>query len=213
MSDVTELTTLESALSNARSALSQAENSRAEYEVRTQALRVEVAGLEAAIGRRRAAFLYDSRPTPEAGVASSAAQTAMQHRVGGGSQLSVTDQPPFGGVATGAEVGALVLLLVELHQMWAEKKRASAVELVLATAKRPVHRTAITEALQRVGRPNETLQDVAAALAYLNRKGRARPIGDGFWVHIDFVGATLLVDSRIAGPPISEKGGDIDVQI
>ena len=106
-----------------------------------------------------------------------------------------------------------MLLLVELHQMWAEKKRASAVELVLATAKRPVHRTAITEALQRVGRPNETLQDVAAALAYLNRKGRARPIGDGFWVHIDFVGATLLVDSRIAGPPISEKGGDIDVQI
>jgi hypothetical protein len=38
-----------------------------------------------------------------------------------------------------------------------------------------------------VGRPNDTVEDAVAALAYLNRSNRARPVGDGFWLHLDFI--------------------------
>jgi hypothetical protein len=84
------------------------------------------------------------------------------------------------GSPTAAGVAALVLLLMDLHGNWVNKKRAGAVESVLKVAGAPVHRGDIAEALKRLGR-QDTLESVSAALAYLNRSGRAHPVGDGFW--------------------------------
>ncbi len=103
------------------------------------------------------------------------------------SALSSAD-PAVAGVAT------LVLVLMEAHRDWATKKRATAVELVLRVAARPVHRTDIAEILQRVGRPKDNLREVSAALAYLHRIGKAKPVGDGIWAHAD--GANRYVENE-----------------
>jgi hypothetical protein len=81
-------------------------------------------------------------------------------------------------------LGAIVTCLVDMGvTAWERKKRASAVEIVLAAAEGKIHRQVITEALRRVGRFHDTVEDVAAALSYLQRKGKAQSVGDGYWVH------------------------------
>jgi len=164
--------TLELALGEARSALSAAELRRAHAESLVAKLRTEVAGLEAAVARRAH---EDAQSSIRLG------QTAVPSLIRSGVPSSVPSSvdPTVLGIAT------LVLLLMEAHRDWATKKRATAVELVLRGARRPVHRSDITETLQRVGRPKENLRDVSAALAYLHRIGKVKPIGDGSWVHSD----------------------------
>jgi len=168
--------TLEAALLDARVALAGAENERATLETRVSHLRTEVAGLEAALFRRRLTQPSGS-DSPVAGL------IGLQIPKGANLPPSFVLPPidsPIVGVAT------LVIMLIELHHDWTSKKRASAVELVLRSARTPLHRGAITETLQRVGRPKDTLRDVSAALAYLHRMDRVKPIGDGIWVHADF---------------------------
>jgi hypothetical protein len=156
---------LEEALRQAKTALGDAERQHAQLEVRVQALRTEVAGIEAALQRRK-----EARP---------AALSSSVPKIG------VLD-PKFLAVSTlpespaAAGVATLVLLLMELRGNWVNKKRAAAVESVLQVAGGPVHRGDIAEALKRLGR-SDTLESVSAALAYLNRSGRAHPVGDGYW--------------------------------
>ena len=155
---------LEEALRQATTALHDAERQHAQLEVRVQGLRTEVAGIEAALQRRK-----EQRPAPT-----------------GGSEPTKVLDPKFLAVSalpespTAAGVAALVLLLMDLHGNWVNKKRAAAVESVLKVAGGPVHRGDVAEALKRLGR-SDTLESVSAALAYLNRSGRAHPVGDGFW--------------------------------
>jgi hypothetical protein len=160
---VTDLeSSLEEALREATTALHDAERQHAQLEVRVQGLRTEVAGIEAALQRRKG-----QRPAP----------------TGATVQTKVLD-PKFAVSAlpesSAAGVAALVLLLMDLHGNWVNKKRAAAVESVLKVAGGPVHRGHVAEALKRLGR-SDTLESVSAALAYLNRSGRAHPVGDGFW--------------------------------
>ena len=140
---------------------------RAAAEVRVAELRTEVSGLEAAIARRR----------PSAGLPSSKNSPDLL-RFGGSPQFGLSDAD-----SAVAGVAALVVLLMELHRDWATKKRATAVELVLLGASKPLHRSDITETLHRVGRPKDNLRDVSAALAYLHRINKVKPVGDGMWVH------------------------------
>jgi gamma-glutamyltranspeptidase len=155
---------LEEALRQAKTALLDAERQHAQLEVHVQALRTEVAGIDAALHRRR-----------EQGTAPRAAPVPTK----------VLD-PKFLAAAAlpespaAAGVAALVLLLMDLHSNWVSKKRAAAVESVLKVAGRPVHRGDIAEALKRLGR-SDTLESVSAALAYLNKSGKAHPVGDGYW--------------------------------
>ncbi|MHB8457449.1 MAG: hypothetical protein ACYDBS_07140, partial [Acidimicrobiales bacterium] len=163
---------LEEALVEARAALVEAETDFARHEVAVANLRVEVAGLEAAIARR-GPITTDHLPLWN------------QPRAGS------LNRPSYAAVGgSGLAVGALVLLLMETRRDWATKKRASAVELVLMTADQPVHRTDITEALRRVGRTKETIENVSAALAYLKTAGRAEPLGDGYWKHVSQIALT-----------------------
>jgi hypothetical protein len=155
---------LEVALSQAKSTLQDAERKHAQLEVRVQALRTEVAGIEAAIQRRR-----EQQPAPTAASVPKNGLDSKFHSA-----------PVMPGSPTAAGVAALVLLLMDLHGNWVNKKRAGAVESVLKVAGAPVHRGDIAEALKRLGR-QDTLESVSAALAYLNRSGRAHPVGDGFW--------------------------------
>lgn len=155
---------LEEALRQAQAALQDAERQHAEMEVRVQALRIEVAGLEAALQRRT-----EQRPAPSS--------SASKSPVLGPTFLTtpvLPNSPAAAGVAT------LVILLLEVRGSWVNKKRAAAVESVLQVAGGPVHRSDIAEALKRLGR-SDTLESVSAALAYLNRSGRAHPVGDGYW--------------------------------
>ena len=172
--------TLEAALADARTELAKAEAARATAETRVLQLRTEVAGLEAAVARRQLAAVAAVSPPglPALGVSIPTLDF---------SRLTPPVDPAVAGVA------ALVLILMAAHHDWATKKRATAVELVLRSASRPLHRLGITETLQRVGRPKENLRDVSAALAYLHRSGRAKPIGDGIWVHVDFADRYLKV--------------------
>lgn len=91
--------------------------------------------------------------------------------------------PPDLGPNAAAAVGvaSIVMALLALHRNWQEKKRVAAIEAVLDVAARPVHRSEITEALTRLGRTSDTLDHVSAALAHLNREGRAHPVGGGYW--------------------------------
>lgn len=157
---------LERALHEAVSALATAELERASWELKVQGLRTEVAGIEAALNRRRAPASLVPTPVTVSGSV--------------GTPDWDPEQVPV--VAAAAGVAALVLLLMDVHKNWTKKKRAAAVESVLKIAGRPVHRSEITEALMRLGRTGDSLEYVSAALAYLNREGRARPTGDGFWV-------------------------------
>jgi hypothetical protein len=155
---------LETALEESKAALAKAERRRAELEVEVQSLQTEVAGIEAALKRRR----ESSNPSifkPASGVFTPTTFATP----------AFPDTYPVVGLAT------LVLLLMDLHNNWTNKKRATAVESVLQVANKPIHRTDITDALGRLGRVSDTLESVSAALAYLNRSGRARPIGDGYW--------------------------------
>jgi|ERR1700722_3408077 len=154
---------LESALEDARAALSAAEGRRAEMEIKVQSLRTEVAGLEAAIERRK----HSDASKPD---------TPLVRATN--SNPFVAPALPDGSAAAG--VAALVLLMMGLHTNWTNKKRAAAVDSVLKVAGRPVHRSEIVEALKRLGR-SDTLESVSAALAHLNRSARAHPVGDGFW--------------------------------
>jgi hypothetical protein len=174
--------TLEAALLDARLALTVAEGERADLETRVEDLRTEVAGLEAALVRRHLTQSSAS-DAPIAALIYRQPTTGAIHA--SGSVLPPIDSP-IAGVAT------LVIMLIQLHHDWTSKKRASAVELVLRSAQIPLHRGAITETLQRVGRPKDNLRDVSAALAYLHRMDRVKPIGDGIWVHTDF--ASRYVD-------------------
>jgi hypothetical protein len=163
MSDIES--SLEEALRQAKTALQDAERQHAQLEVRVQALRTEVAGIEAALQRRK-----DQRPVPTA--------TFESIKVLDPKFLAVSALPES---PSAAGVAALVLLLMDLHSNWVNKKRAAAVESVLKVAGGPVHRADIAEALKRLGR-SDTLESVSAALAYLNRSMRAHPVGDGYWV-------------------------------
>jgi hypothetical protein len=155
---------LEEALRQAQAALQDAERQYAQQEVRVQALRTEVAGIEAALQRRK-----DQRPVPSSSVSISNVLDPKFLTV-----TALPDSPAVAGVAT------LVILLLEVRGNWVNKKRAAAVESVLKVAGGPVHRSDIAEALKRLGR-SDTLESVSAALAYLNRSGRAHPVGDGYW--------------------------------
>jgi hypothetical protein len=165
MSDTVERS-LEGALQEAKSELAAAELQRAAWELKVQALHTEIVGVEAALKRKRIATSPPLRPNPTPGSGLTPTWD---------SQL-VPTTPAAAGVA------ALVLLLVDVHKNWTTKKRAAAVESVLKVAGRPVHRSEVTEALKRLGRTGDTLEYVSAALAYLNREGRARPTGDGYWI-------------------------------
>jgi hypothetical protein len=184
MDDQVEIS-LEVALQEARLALEDAERQRAEWELRVESLQTEISGVEAALNRRRAA---ESRSVDSAG---------------GGTPIKAMsmDSPTLPATAAGVGVAALVILLMDVHKNWTNKKRAAAVESVLRAAGRPVHRTEVTEALSRLGRNSDTLEYVSAALAYLNRAGRARPTGDGFWT---FTEPKPLEKSR-GGESINEQ--------
>ncbi len=177
MNTQTVESTLETALADAKQELANAEAERARLEVRIVHLRTEAAGLEAALARRR-----ETIPEPNTADVSSRQTNTNQGQI----VLKDISIPPNSIDPAIAGVATLVMLLIDKHQDWITKKRASAVELVLRSAERPLHRTVITQTLQRVGRPKDTLRDVSAALAYLNRTQKAIPIGDGVWVHIDF---------------------------
>jgi hypothetical protein len=155
---------LEEALRQAKAALQDAERQHAQLEVRVQALRTEVAGIEAALQRRK-----EQQPVFAAAPKSTSVLDPKFFAVS-----------PLPGSPTVAGVAALVLVLMDLHGNWVNKKRAAAVESVLQVAGGPVHRSDIAEALKRLGR-SDTLESVSAALAYLNRSGRAHPVGDGYW--------------------------------
>jgi hypothetical protein len=172
--------TLEALLVDARAALADAEAERAAAETRVDGLRSEVVGLEAALVRQR-------MPADGSTAAQSPTSATPLVPSPAANFLNPNIDSPGAGVAT------LVMMLMALHQDWTTKKRASAVELVLRSASKPLHRAAITETLQRVGRPKDSLRDVSAALAYLHRSNRARPIGDGIWVHVDFAGQYINV--------------------
>jgi hypothetical protein len=155
---------LEEALLQAKSALMDAERQHAQLEIRVQGLRTEVAGIEASLSRRKAQQAVQWPAAPSSKV--------LDPKV---FAVSTLPESP-----TAAGVAAIVLLLMDLHGNWVNKKRAAAVESVLKVAGGPVHRSDIAEALKRLGR-SDTLEAVSAALAYLNRSGRAHPVGDGFW--------------------------------
>ena len=159
---------LEVALADARASLVQAEAEKAQLEMRVMRLRQEVDGLEVAVARRRGPSDLSTRHADDLAM--------LQFK---GTSL-VSPRTPSGDPAV-AGVAMLVTLLLALRQDWVTKKRASAVELVLQAAERPLHRREVTQILQRVGRTKDTLADVSAALAYLNRTGRAVPVGDGVW--------------------------------
>lgn len=164
-SAVTDLeSSLEEALRQATTALQDAERQHAQLEVRVQALRTEVAGIEAALQRRK-----EQQP---ASVAAPQPTNVLDPKF-----FAVSDLPHS---PTVAGVAALVLVLMDVHSNWVNKKRAAAVESVLQVAGGPVHRSDVAEALKRLGR-SDTLESVSAALAYLNRSGRAHPVGDGYW--------------------------------
>jgi hypothetical protein len=156
---------LEEALRQAQAALQDAERQHAQLEVRVQALRTEVAGIEAALQRRK-----EQRPAASSSPVSTNKVLDPKFLV----VSPLPESPAAAGVAT------MVLLLMELRGNWVSKKRAAAVESVLKVAGGPVHRSDIAEALKRLGR-SDTLESVSAALAYLNRSGRAHPVGDGYW--------------------------------
>jgi hypothetical protein len=155
---------LEEALRQAKMALQDAEREHAQLELRVQGLRTEVAGIGAALQRRK-----EQQPVP---TATSVPTKVLDPKYVAASALP--ESPAVAGVA------ALVLLLMDLHGNWVNKKRAASVESVLKVAGGPVHRADIAEALKRLGR-SDTLESVSAALAYLNRSMRAHPVGDGYW--------------------------------
>jgi hypothetical protein len=154
---------LEAALQEAKTALADTERRRAELELQVRSLQAEVAGIEAALRRRRKA----------ASPVVSGPLTTLDPK------LLATSALPGSPAAAG--VAALVLLMMGIHTNWTNKKRAATVEWVLKVADGPVHRTDVAEALERLGRSSDTLESVSAALAYLNRSGRAHPVGDGYW--------------------------------
>lgn len=185
---------LEEALNDARTALVRAEQARSTWEVRVQELQTEVAGLEAAVNRRRQMAVPTSAApnTKTPGVEVLTGEVVSHGRVFGVPDWSMLpDLGPNGTAVVG--VASIVMALLELHRNWQEKKRVAAVEAVLDVAQRPVHRGEITEALRRLGRTSDTLDHVSAALAHLNREARAHPVGGGYWS---------------AGPVALEQGGE-----
>lgn len=92
---------------------------------------------------------------------------------------AIPDLGPNGTAAVG--VAVIVMMLMEKHRDWQQKKRVGAVEAVLQVARQPVHRSQVAEALVRLGRTSDSLDHVSAALAHLNREGRAHPVGNGYW--------------------------------
>lgn len=65
---------------------------------------------------------------------------------------------------------------------WLHLGRANAVHRLLMEAADPMGPSAISKALIAKGRKNDSAHYVGAALHYLKKTGRARPLGDGRWV-------------------------------
>jgi hypothetical protein len=65
---------------------------------------------------------------------------------------------------------------------WRAMKRTDAVLRVLHLAEgRQMHRKALTERLSELGRTNDTLEHVSAALAYLAQGNKVTAVGQGWW--------------------------------
>ena len=70
---------------------------------------------------------------------------------------------------------------VRSEMLWQMLSRAEAVERVLEDAAGPLTRQEVVEVLRRCGRHDDTADAVSAALAYLQRIGRARRTGRNQW--------------------------------
>jgi hypothetical protein len=175
-------TTLVEALEQAKRVLANFEQARVKIDSQIDLAREEVRGLELAVARVERST--NAKTVVPAGSSGAVVPATLVTPADAAKKIAESGFAAPGGVSIGMSLAVLVTTLLSVYKDWKTDKRATAVERVLREAGVPLHRTMITNALAELGRTGDNLGDVSAALAYLHRAKRVRPVGDGNWEYI-----------------------------
>lgn len=158
-----------------------AEAKRARLQVELQGLRLALERVRESEGRSASAQ-GSSRSSGSASATVNVQGRAQGAALSGGSASPVVIRTAFDVVPPVTDEARGRAFPVDRAAEWLELNRAGAVERVLWEHRESMHRRDVVRTLADHGR-NDNISAVSAALAYLNRTGRAVGQGHGMWVH------------------------------